>query len=121
MKRAGFLLIVVLIFSRVVLAATPPVPLKISLPFEGSLALAVLDARPDVISGDRKETFVGFSRSLYGIPYPAYTQSKKPLAQDLSDLIIRGLKLGGKPAKFINTSPNGHRQGAIQVFPKEWC
>jgi hypothetical protein len=97
-------------------ATPPPAPLKVSLPFEGSVALAVLDARPDVVSGDRKATFIGFSRSLYGIPYPAHTQSKKPLAEDLSNLFTRALKLGGTQVQAVSTSPSGRRQAAIQAL-----
>jgi hypothetical protein len=118
MKRSALALSVFLVSSVGALAAPPPELLKISLPFEGSVALGVLDARPDVVSGDRKETFIGFSRSLYGIPYPAHTQSKKPLAEDLSNLFTRALKLGGKPVQSITTSPSGRRQGAVQALQK---
>ncbi|HEY2289677.1 MAG TPA: hypothetical protein VGM86_03140 [Thermoanaerobaculia bacterium] len=116
MKRAVLIGIVFLLSLRSVMAATPPPILKLSLPFKGTTALAVLDARPDVISGDRKETFVGFSRSLYGIPYPAHTASKQPLAQDLLDLVSRGLKLGGTPAQTVKVSPFSHRDGAIKAL-----
>jgi hypothetical protein len=116
MKRAVLFGGVFLLSLGHAIAATPPPILKLSLPFKGTLALAVLDARPDVVSGDRKETFVGFSRSLYGIPYPAYTPSRQPLAQDLSDLITLGLKLGGTPAQSIKASPFNHRDGAIKAL-----
>jgi hypothetical protein len=116
MKRAVLVGIIVLSSLGPVIAATPPPILKLSLPFKGTAALAVLDSRPDVLSGDRKETFVGFSRSLYGIPYPVYTASKQPLVQDLSDLVSRGLKLGGTPAQTVKESPFSHRDGAIKAL-----
>src|SRR5690348_6811785 len=117
MKQIFLALTLSFVFSGIATAAAPPPsPLKISLPFEGSVAVAVLDARPDVVNGERKETFVGLSRSLYGIPYPAHTQSKKPFAQDLSSLVIRALKLGGVQAQAVITSPFKGRQGAIEAL-----
>jgi hypothetical protein len=106
---------IVLLVSGGAMAAPPaPKPLKITIPFEGPVAVAVLDARPDVVNGERKPTFIGFSRSLYGIPYPAHTASKKPLADDLSNLVTRALKLGGSPVTPVTTSPGKGRQGTIQ-------
>jgi hypothetical protein len=116
MKRIVLVWIVLAVFAGLVIAAPPPAILKISLPFQGITALAVLDARPDVIKGDRKDTFVGLSRSLYGIPYPVYTTSKKPLAEDFSDLVSRALKLGHTPAKVIKTTPYSGRSGAIKAL-----
>jgi hypothetical protein len=117
MKRIALVWAALLVFVGSAVAAPPPSPpLKLSLPFEGPVALAVLDARPDVVSGERKDTFVGLSRSLYGIPYPAHTPSKKPFAQELSNLATRALKLGGNSAQTVNTSPFNGRQGAIQAL-----
>lgn len=48
MKRAVLIGIVFLFSLGPVTAATPPPILKLSLPFNGTAALAVLDARPDV-------------------------------------------------------------------------
>ncbi len=114
MKRILFALILLMLPLGSILAATPPPILRLSLPFHGPAALAVLDARSDVLSGDRKETFVGLSRSLYGIPYPAYTKSKQPLVHDLSDLVSRAFKLGGTPVKVVSPTPFKHREGALK-------
>lgn len=106
-----------MIFLGTAVAAPPaPKPLSITLPYEGPVAVAVLDARPDVVNGERKETFIGFTRSLYGIPYPAHTQTRKPFAQDLGNLVTRALKLGGSQAQFISTSPFKKREGAIEAL-----
>jgi hypothetical protein len=78
--------------------------------------MAILDARPDILNGERKETFVGFTRSLYGIPYPGHTQSKKPFAQDLANLVTRALKLGGTPVQSIIASPFQGREGAVKAL-----
>jgi hypothetical protein len=107
-----------LVFAGAAMAAAPPPDLHLSLPFEGTLALAVLDARPDVVSGERQETFVGFTRSLYGIPFPYHTRSKKPFAQDLADLVSRALKQGKTPAQVVAVSPFPGRQAAIDALRK---
>lgn len=117
MKRTALACLLILMASDLALAAPPPPPpLKLSLPVEGAAALAVLDARPDVLNGERKETFVGLTRSLYGIPYPAHTQSKKPLAQDLANLVTRALKLGGTPVQLVAASPFQGREGALKAL-----
>jgi hypothetical protein len=119
MKRIAFVWLALFVFAGFAVAAPPPPkPLKISVPFEGSIAVGVLDSRPDVVNGERKETFIGLSRSLYGIPYPAHTQSKKPFAQDLANIVTRALKLGGITTQSINLSPFGGRQGALQALQK---
>jgi hypothetical protein len=117
-KPTALVCTMLLVFAGAALAAPAQPVLKLSVPFEGPMALAVLDARPDVVSGERKETFVGFTRSLYGIPYPAHTQSKKPFAQDLSNLVNRALKLGKTPAESIVVSPFGGRQAALDALRK---
>lgn len=119
MKRIACVLPFLLAFTGIAAAAPPPPkPVKINLPFQGSVALGVLDARPDVVSGERKETFIGLSRSLYGIPYPAHTPSKKPFAQEFSNLVVRGLKLGGVTVQSVTTTPFDGHQGAIQALQK---
>ncbi len=117
MKQSILVWMMSMIFAGAA-AAAPPAPdaVKIAVPFEGPIAVAVLDARPDVVSGDRKETFIGFTRSLYGIPYPAHTRSKKPFAQDLANLVDRALKSGGAQARSVVTSPYKQREGAIQAL-----
>lgn len=99
--------------------AAPPAPdPKLSVPFAGSIALAVLDARPDVVSGDRKETYIGFTRTFYGVPVSYHTRSKKPFAQDLSALVSRALTQGGTRAEAITVSPYRGRQAAIDALRK---
>jgi hypothetical protein len=118
MKSIAVLGMMVLALAGAAAAAPPPPELELSVPFEGSLALAVLDARPDVVNGERKETFIGFTRSLYGIPFPYHTRSKKPFAQDLSDLVSRALKRGKAPAQAIGVPPFSGRPAAIEALRK---
>jgi len=118
MKRRFILVAAGLSLVGSVAIATPPptVPLKITVPIQGSLAIAVLDSRPDVVSGERQENFIGLSRSLYGIPYPAHTPSKKPFATELANLAARALKLGGTPPQVVTVSPYSGRQRAIEAL-----
>lgn len=103
------------LFALCVRAAEPPtVPtiLRITLPTQDTLAIAVLDSRPDVVSGKRNETFIGLSRSLYGIPYPV--NAKKPFATELENIATRALKLGRTPAKEVTVAPYYGRPRAIE-------
>jgi hypothetical protein len=100
MKPVALVCTILLLFVEAAVAVPPPPDLSFSLPFEGPMALAVLDARPDVVNGERKETFIGLTRSLYGIPFQYHTRSKKPFAQDLSDLVSRALKQGKTPLRW---------------------
>lgn len=118
MKRRFVLAVagVTLAASTAIAAPPPPPPLKITVPVQGSLAIAVLDSRPDVVSGDRKETFIGLTRSLYGIPYPVQTPSKKPFATELANLAAKGLKSGGTPPQVVTVSPYYGRLRAIDTL-----
>jgi hypothetical protein len=118
MKPNALIWTMLLALARAAGATPPPPDLKLSVPFEGRMALAVLDARPDVVNGRRKETFIGFTRTFYGLPLPYHTRSKKPFAQDLSDLVGQALKLGQTPAKAIVVSPPAGRQAAIEALRK---
>lgn len=103
--------------ASIAIAAPPPTaPFEITVPAQGSLALAVLDSRPDVVSGERQETFVGLHRSLYGIPYPSHTPSKKPFATELANLAARALKVGGTPPQVVAVSPYYGRSRAVEAL-----
>jgi hypothetical protein len=68
--KSQSLLVVLLLLAGAAAPAQPVTgPLRVATPAGSSLAFAVLDSRPDVVSGDRKETYAGKHRSLYGIPY----------------------------------------------------
>jgi hypothetical protein len=59
------------------------------------LALAVLDHRPYVVSGEKGPSFVGLQRSGYGIPFNVNTASGQPLADDFSNSIAGALSAKG--------------------------
>src|SRR4051812_18081252 len=61
----------------------------------GAVAIAVQDARPYVISGNKAPTFVGLQRGGFGNPFDVNTQSGGPLANEIRDAIARALKARG--------------------------
>jgi hypothetical protein len=93
-------------------------PSKIPLQFagQGSVAVGVKDSRPEVVGGDRKETFVGLQRSLYGIPFAVQTQSHKPFAQDLTDMIVSSLRSKSVQAQGVALSAFKPTEEAITTL-----
>lgn len=106
------------IFYGAAATAAPPVfkPFRLELPTEESVALAVLDSRPDVLSGERRESFSGFSRSLYGIPYPDHVPRKKPLADHVADHLARAFQIGRAPVQIVKVSPFEGPAGAVEAL-----
>jgi hypothetical protein len=83
---------------------------------QGPAAVGVKDSRPEVVSGRRKDTFVGLRRSLYGIPFAVQTQSGRPFAQDLTDMIVDGLRSKGVQAQGVILSPSGSRDETVAAL-----
>jgi hypothetical protein len=71
------------------------------------LALGVQDLRSYVISGDKGEDFAGLARSGYGIPYDIGTESNRPLAQEMADVIAGALRTAAKTRGRGVRSPRG--------------
>jgi len=67
--------------------------------------VAVQDIRSYIINSDKKLTFVGLSKSLYGIPYNVNTKSGKPLADDFGSLISETLNRQGISAFQVKLNP----------------
>ncbi|HEX9942783.1 MAG TPA: hypothetical protein VGG03_12245 [Thermoanaerobaculia bacterium] len=83
---------------------------------QGPVAVGVKDSRPEVVSGDRKETYIGFQRSLYGIPFAVQTKSGKPFAQDLAAMIVSGLRAKGVQAQSVPLSPFESREETLAAL-----
>ena len=58
----------------------------------GSVAVAVKDERPYVVSGGKPDRFVGLMRGGFGNPFDMNTKSGAPLANDLRDAIVAAMK-----------------------------
>ena len=61
----------------------------------GTIAIAVHDTRPYVVSGGKQPTFVGLARGGYGNPFDVNTESGGPLATEMRDALARALKSRG--------------------------
>lgn len=67
-------------------------PFSLSYKLQTPTIVAVHDKRPYVVSGNHSESYVGWMRSLAGIPYGVHTQSGNPLAKDFGLMITTRLK-----------------------------
>lgn len=61
----------------------------------GNLAVSVVDARPYVLSGEKKPDFVGLQRGGFGNPFDVRTGSGRPLADEMRDAIAKALQQQG--------------------------
>jgi hypothetical protein len=71
----------------------------------GVLAVAVQDARPYVVSGDKTPSFVGLSRGGYGNPFNVNTETGRPLAADIADSVCQSLQRKGFGCSVLETQP----------------
>lgn len=69
-----------------------------------NISIAVWDQREQVISGNRKPNFVGYTRSGAGIAYPMGTESGKAFADDIALDISSSYQKNGTNANMIPTS-----------------
>lgn len=97
-------------------SAHTPVRVVLDYPGSGPVAVAVRDARPDVVGGSRKETFIGLQRSLYGIPYAVQTSSGKPFAAEIAAMLERGLSAQKVDAEVVEASPFAPRDETINAL-----
>ncbi len=63
-------------------AELPVAPLR---PAPGPVAIAVEDARPDVVAGERPANWAGVARITMGIPFEVRTRSGAPLAFEVRE------------------------------------
>lgn len=76
------------------------------------VAVAVLDQRSYVVSGDKGENFVGLSRDGYGIPFDVKTRGRGPMATDMATGIARALEDHGQPASVVAVPASAGPQAA---------
>ena len=72
-----------------------------SLPVAGSgeLGLAVVDARPYVVSGQKSADFVGYQRGGFGNRFDVKTTTGNPMVQDMQAALLRSLESNGYMVK----------------------
>ncbi|MFZ3321396.1 MAG: hypothetical protein WA190_03430 [Usitatibacter sp.] len=76
----------------------------------GTIAVAVQDKRPYVLSGKKPEHFVGLMRGGFGNPFDVNTSSGGPLAADLSSVMSRSLVAKGYKVKVVALAPQESAQ-----------
>jgi hypothetical protein len=81
-----------------------------------SVAVAVHDQRPYVVSGNKTATFVGLSRGGFGNTFDVTTVSGKPLADDFRTTIAQVLKRNGISVKEIAIKPTESGSEARQAL-----
>lgn len=68
-----------------------------------SVAAATLDHRPYILDEDSDPSYAGMTRGGYGNPFSAHTESGKPLADELTGILVRSLERGGVKAVSVQT------------------
>ena len=83
---------------------------------KGSLAVAVVDARPYVVSGEKSPDFVGMQRGGFGNPFDVRTASGDPLAAEMRASIVSALQHQG----FTVVPPDGTAPRKLELRILEW-
>ena len=90
------------------------IPVKAS--EQRTLILAVEDRRPYVLSGDKEPSFVGLQRGGFGEPWDVTTDSGKPLTEDMSVAIVKGLEDAGYTV--VNVPANNDKVFLVKAASK---
>lgn len=86
----------------------------------GQIVVVTHDQRPYVVSGGTNPTLVGLLRSPGGIPYPVYTLSGHPLADDMTEIICDALTSKGfqcVPVSVAASARPDEIQRKLQEYP----
>ncbi|MEO7741403.1 MAG: hypothetical protein ABIR98_00520 [Usitatibacter sp.] len=76
----------------------------------GTVAIAVHDTRPYVVSGSKPPSFVGLMRGGYGNPFDVNTQSGGTLAVEMRDALAKALRArGATPIPVVVTHEDSAR------------
>lgn len=87
-------------------------------PSSGEIAVAVWDARPYVLSGEKSPEWVGLQRSGWGIPYGVHTQSNTPLSQEFAQSIINSFRQSGAtPNSIAIPNRTASAEAVTQILP----
>jgi hypothetical protein len=92
-------------------ASSMDIPVKPS--EQRTLILSVEDWRPYVLSRDKEPNFIGLQRGGFGEPWDVTTTSGKPMTEDMSAAIVRGLKDAGY--NIVNIPSNNENVYLVKV------
>jgi hypothetical protein len=82
------------------------------------VTVSVIDDRPYVVNGDESEQFIGTERGQWAQTKKTKTQSGRPLAEDLTDSIVKALADAGvsaTPAPLRRGTPSAEAVSAFQA------
>lgn len=97
-----------------------------------TVAVAVQDRRPDVVTHEVEESYVGMQRGGYGNPFDVRTVSGQPLASDMAKVIAEAFGKSGIKAVTTPLPPElgrdaviarltaGHPDRCLLVTLREW-
>ena len=71
-----------------------------------TLGVATHDQREYVVSGNKAPQFVGLQRAGYGNPFDVKTEDDRPLADNMTAVIVRSLRLKGFKAEAVLITPS---------------
>jgi hypothetical protein len=78
--------------------------------------ILVLENRSEVLSGDKRESFEGVTRELYGIPIARNTPDNQPMSAYLGERIRLGFQSSGWTATFLPTAKGAESARAVQAL-----
>lgn len=79
---------------------------ELKYPVRGTVAVAVLDQRPYVVSAAKPESFAGIQRGGYGNPFDVETESGRPLATEFQNSIAAALTRAGAKVVRVDLKPS---------------
>jgi len=91
---------------------------SLNLPVASSstIAVAVQDLRPYVVSGNKPERFVGLMRGGFGNPFDVNTQSGTALSIEMRDAVVKALKSKGINATAVTVAPSDPQSRVRRVL-----
>ena len=78
-----------------------------------TIAVASLDSRPYIKTGEKEKTYIGTFRGGFGNPFDVSTESQKPLADDITSVICASLQKKGLTCTPISVEPNETQEQII--------
>ena len=81
-----------------------------------SVSAAVVDRRSYVLSGKKGADFVGLQRGGFGNPFDVTTESKQPLATELTEVLKRGLENRGVSAEALVVPAGTSLEDILEKF-----
>ena len=79
-----------------------------------SVAVAVHDERPYVVTGDKQASFVGLSRGGFGNPFDILTTSGAPLSNEMSASVTHSLADRGFKASTVQVAASQSRRATME-------